>query len=129
MSIQITIIGLGQIGASVGLALGEHGEKFTRTGHDIDSGFANQAKKLGALDKVAFNLPLAVAEADIVLLAVPMDTVQGLLEMIAPDLKEGAVVMDVSPIRQVTSAWAKDPAGRPTRPGPRPTGSASPSRC
>lgn len=114
MSIQITIIGLGQIGASVGLALAEKGDKFTRVGHDIESGQANAAKRVGALDKVAFNLPAAVAEADIVLLAVPLHTVQDLLKSIAPDLKEGAVVLDVSPIRQVTNAWAKEilPAGR-----------------
>ena len=34
MTVQITIIGMGQIGASIGLALGEHKDLFMRVGHD-----------------------------------------------------------------------------------------------
>jgi prephenate dehydrogenase len=108
MAVQITIIGLGQIGASVGLALEKHSDKFLRIGHDIDSGIANMAKKMGALDKVVFNLPNAVEEADIVLLAVPVSQVEDLLNLIMSDLKEGAVILDTSPIRQVPTEWARE---------------------
>jgi prephenate dehydrogenase len=34
MTIQITVIGLGQVGASIGLALLDHKEKIFRCGHD-----------------------------------------------------------------------------------------------
>ena len=34
MPVQITIIGLGQIGASIGLALAAHKDKVTTVGHD-----------------------------------------------------------------------------------------------
>jgi prephenate dehydrogenase len=114
MAIQITIIGMGQIGTSVGLALEKYPDKFIRVGHDIDSGVANIAKKMGALDKVQFNLPAAVEEADIVLLAVPVSQLEELLDLIMPDLKEGAVILDTSPIRKAPTAWAKAvlPEGR-----------------
>ena len=75
MTTNITFIGLGQIGTSVGLALAKQGKKFYRVGHDIDSGRTNQAKKMGALEKVSFNLPSAVSEADIVFLGLPVDQI------------------------------------------------------
>ena len=43
MSVQITLIGLGQIGASIGLALAEQKELLQRMGHDKDPSVARQA--------------------------------------------------------------------------------------
>ena len=37
MTIQISIIGLGQIGASIGLALKDKKDLLLRVGHDIDN--------------------------------------------------------------------------------------------
>jgi prephenate dehydrogenase len=47
MTVQLTIIGLGQIGASIGLALADHTDKITRTGSDFNRRVMQQAKKLG----------------------------------------------------------------------------------
>jgi prephenate dehydrogenase len=107
MTVQITIIGLGQIGTSIGLALA-NSSQFTRIGFDLDNRVASLSKKMGAVDKVPFNLPNAIQDADIVLLALQMDAVKETLEMIAPDLKSGAVVLDTSPVRQAALQWAKD---------------------
>ena len=46
MTIQVTIIGLGQVGASVGLALAEKTNQFLRVGNDISSEIARQAPRL-----------------------------------------------------------------------------------
>src|SRR3990172_2420099 len=108
MTIQITIVGLGQIGASVGLALREHGELVRRIGHDRDFGIARRAEKMGALDKVVINLPSAVREADLVLLAIPIDQMRDTLEVIREDLNEGVVVMDTSPVKEAVAAWAAE---------------------
>lgn len=108
MSVQITIVGLGQIGASVGLALAEHRELVFRVGHDKDLGIARRAEKMGALDKVAINLPAATRQADLVLLALPMDQIRHTLEVIALDLKKGAVVMDTGPVKEVVAAWVEE---------------------
>lgn len=111
---EILIVGLGQIGSSIGLALEKHKDALKRVGHTRQYGQGNQAKKMGALDKSATNLPSAVRRADIVVLALPMDEVQAVLELIAPELKEGAVVLDCSPAREAASKWATDafPEGR-----------------
>lgn len=112
--VQIAIIGLGQIGTSVGLALADQPEVVRRIGHDRELRIARQAEKLGALDRVEINLPSAVRQADLVLLAIPMDQIRETLEIIAPDLKEGAVVMDTGPAKERVAKWAVEllPPGR-----------------
>jgi prephenate dehydrogenase len=106
MSVQITIIGLGQIGASIGLALADHKELILRVGHDLDMRIARQAEKIRAVDKHEKNLPSAVRKADLVILALPMNKVRGTLEIIAADLKEGAVVMDTAPVKEIVAKWS-----------------------
>lgn len=108
MTVQITIVGLGQIGASIGLALaGQKGQVY-RVGHDLEIGIARRAEKMGALDKVMVNLPAAVREADIVLLALPVDQIRETLSAIKEDLKNGAVIMDTSPAKQAVMNWAAE---------------------
>lgn len=108
MPIQITIIGLGQIGGSIGLALAEHKQLVTRIGHDKSLEIARQAEKAGAIDKIVANLPASVRGTDLVILALPVDQVRETLEFIASDLRQGAVVMDTAPVKQVVTAWAKE---------------------
>lgn len=69
---------------------------------------------MGALDKVSINLPSAVEKADLVLLALPVDQIRETLEIVRDDLKEGAVVMDTGPAKQVVAAWVEEllPPGR-----------------
>lgn len=106
MTVNITIVGLGQIGTSVGLALADHREMVYRVGHDKELSTARLAEKMGAVDKVMINLPSAVRDADIVLLSLPIDQIHETLSIIAPDLKEGAVVMDTGPVKEVVATWA-----------------------
>lgn len=108
MTVQITIVGLGQIGTSMGLALAGRQELIYRVGHDREIGIARQAEKMGALDRVAANLPAAVREADIVMLALPVDQIRETLTLIKEDLKAGAVVMDTSPAKQAVMNWAAE---------------------
>jgi prephenate dehydrogenase len=106
MAIQITIIGLGQVGASIGLALMERKDLFLRIGHDKNPDIARKAQKMAVIDKMMINLPSAVREADIVILSLPMDQIQDTLGIIAQDLKENVVVMDTGPVKEVVAAWA-----------------------
>lgn len=108
MTIQITIIGTGQIGTSIGLALGAHKDLFLRVGHDKDIRVANHAKDLGAFDKVDINLPNSVMNASIVILALPLDQIQETLKYIAPELKEDATVMDTAPVKSEVMKWARE---------------------
>jgi prephenate dehydrogenase len=108
MTVQITIIGTGQIGASIGLALGENKDMFVRVGHDKDVRIANHAKDLGALDRVAINLPNSVENAAVVILALPLDQIQETFKFIAADLREEAVIMDTAPVKKDVIQWAKE---------------------
>lgn len=114
MTVQITIIGMGQIGTSIGLALAEHKDQVLRVGHDKDIGTANRAKHKGALDRVDINIPHAVEEAGIVVLALPLDEVRQIIGVVGPCMKQDAVLIDTSPVKQSVLNWAKEllPAGR-----------------
>lgn len=114
MSVQIAIIGLGQIGSSIGLALKAHDVNIRRVGHDKDPQAAKESQKLGAVDDVKYNLPAAVREAKIVILALPLAGIRETLEIIAPDLQEGTIVLDTAPAKATVAAWAKEllPQGR-----------------
>lgn len=108
MTIQVTIIGLGQIGASLGLALAKHKAQLTLTGHDIELGLARKAQQMGAIQKAEINLPNAVRNADVVILALPTREVIETLEIIHPDLRENVVIMDTAPIKREIADWVKD---------------------
>ena len=105
-TVQLTIIGLGQIGASVGLGLASNSAQIQRVGHDRSPETANKAEKLGAVDRTQYNLHQAVENADIVLLAIPADQLRPTLEQIAPDLKDGAMVLDTSGLNCAVIDWA-----------------------
>lgn len=108
MPVQITIIGLGQVGASIGLALAAHKDSVFVVGHDKQFSVERAAQQKGAVDKTEHNLPKAVQGARLVLLALPVHQVRETLEFIAPDLTPGMVVVDTSPIKTEVAKWAKE---------------------
>lgn len=107
MTIQITIIGLGQVGASFGLALAKHKEKILRCGHDPEPTRAKKMEKTGVVEKIFFNLPESVRDADIVLLALPAGQVEETLKYITDDLRPGVVVIETSPVHAGVITLAK----------------------
>src|SRR5215204_1703453 len=113
MSVQITIIGLGQVGTSIGLALA--GQKnIKRVGHDKDYETARQAQKAGAVDEIKVNLPASVSEANVVILSIPLSEVKETLGYIAQDLQDGTVVLDMAPAKTTVAMWVNElvPQGR-----------------
>ncbi len=105
MTVQITIIGLGQIGTSIGLALKDHKDLVQRVGHDRDPRIARQAEKMGAVDRIDFNLPHSVGGADLVILSLPVDQIRETVQFIVEDLREGCVVMDTGPAKESVAGW------------------------
>jgi prephenate dehydrogenase len=79
-----------------------------RVGHDKSPSISRKAKKIGAVDDTKFNLPAAVRGADIVLLSLPVNEIRNALEVIAPDLPEGAVVLDTAPTQTSIAKWAQE---------------------
>jgi prephenate dehydrogenase len=114
MTIQMTIIGMGQIGTSIGLALADHKDRIERKGFDREPRYAQQAQKIGAVDHITHRLEQSVRGADVVVLAVPVDELRETLEIIGLNLHEGAIVIDTTPLSGAISNWAVEllPAGR-----------------
>jgi prephenate dehydrogenase len=108
MAVQITIIGLGQTGASIGLALATHKDKVFITGHDKDYGAEGRAKKIGAVDTTNHNLPSSVENADLIILAIPIHQIRETFEFIKQDIKKDAVLVELSPVKAEVAKWAKE---------------------
>ncbi len=113
MTLEITIIGLGQIGASIGLALSEY-KNLVRIGHDKNMTIARKAQQIGAVDKIHRNLPNSVRNADLIILSLPYSEIEETLNYIKEDLKEDAIILDTAPSKAATERWMREnlPKGR-----------------
>ncbi len=106
--VQITIVGLGFIGGSIGLALRESGEELRVVGHDREPSRARQARGLGAIDRAEWNLIRACEEADVVVLALSPEGLRDTLEAIATELKPGCLVTDTATVKGAVMRWAEE---------------------
>ena len=102
MRVQITLIGLGQIGISIGLALRDYKDTIERVGNDIKTENEREAHKKDAIDKEVHNLLEAVRTSRLIVLSLPLKQVQETLEIISHDLKAGTVILDTAPIKNET---------------------------
>jgi prephenate dehydrogenase len=108
MTVNISIIGLGKIGASIGLALADHKDQVTTLGYDNSPQISRQAQKMGAVEHVGQGLSASVKGADIVVLALPIDQVYETLRSIAQDVREEGLVIDTTPVKLSVAAWVKE---------------------
>jgi prephenate dehydrogenase len=114
MTVKITIIGLGLIGGSIGLALAKHKDQVTTLGFDKSAEVTRKAQKMEAVEHVGHNLSASVRSADVVVLALPLDQVYETLKSIAQDVREQGLVIDTTPVKMAVAAWTEEflPAGR-----------------
>lgn len=105
---RITIVGLGLIGNSIGLALMQGQRKFEVIGHDKDNKAAGKSGKLKAVDKTEWNLISACDGADLVILALPATAIRETMQAIAHELKPGCVVMDTASVKAPVQRWADE---------------------
>lgn len=104
----IAIVGLGLVGTSIGLALRQaKQDELDLIGHDKDFGRARDVRKLGAVNKLDWNLVGACEKADMVIIATPLEGVRETLEATANHLKEGCVVMDTASLKGSVMGWAE----------------------
>lgn len=103
---QVTIVGLGLIGTSLGLALKATQADLLIVGHDRELDAAKRAAKLGAIDRSEWNLINAVDDADIIFLAIPVAAIRDTLEAIADDVKPGVLITDTASSKVQVLEWA-----------------------
>ena len=93
----ITILGLGRLGTSVGLAIKASSLEVTLVGYEENRTLGRQAlEDVHAIDKVEWNLYKAVVKADIVVITIPSSDLEAVLSVIGDELQEHTLVIDLS---------------------------------
>lgn len=113
-TITVGILGLGRIGASLGLALRRYSSEknarhqFQVVGVDPRGSAQAAAEKLGAVERTSRSYAEAAENRDIVIIALPYADVGPAYREIGLSARPGSVVMDLSPYKTPSIKWAKD---------------------
>lgn len=92
---NVAIIGLGLLGGSIGLAVRELATDLVTTGYDRDADVRSAAERRGLVGAVCENAAEAVANADLVILCVPVGAMEAAAGELSGHLKPGAIISDV----------------------------------
>ena len=90
---KTTVIGLGLIGGSIALGLRKAGLATELVGVDMNSENALKAVELGLVDKILTE-DKAIAQADLIILAIPVNALNAFLPSVLDAIKRDAVVID-----------------------------------
>jgi prephenate dehydrogenase len=96
---KVTLIGVGLLGGSLGMAIRQRRLAGCVTGFVRRRLTGNQCKQLGAVDTATLDLEQAVADADLVVLSTPIAQMRPLAEQMCSFLKPGAIVTDVGSVK------------------------------
>ena len=118
---KVAVIGMGLIGASIALAARRGGLATTIVGSDQSPEVAATVARLQLVDSFEADAVRAVADADLVILAVPVGAVGRIAEQILPHMKSGAVLTDTgstkrSVVRDVAPHVRDDVTWLPSHP-------------
>ncbi|PCI98889.1 MAG: cyclohexadienyl dehydrogenase [Alphaproteobacteria bacterium] len=97
---KITIIGMGLIGSSLARNIKQHKLAGTLIAADRDEAVCEKVAELGIADIVTDDLARSVEEADMVILCVPVGAMRPVVELIAPHLKDGAILTDTGSVKE-----------------------------
>ncbi len=105
---RIALIGLGQIGGSIGLALEDTGG-WHRIGFDTRAGVRREALARGVVDEAARSLAEACRDVQLAVVSVPVDVLPRVIAEVAGALPAGAALLDTGSARGggVTAALAR----------------------
>ena len=96
---QITIIGVGLIGGSIGLAVRKKGLALKVIGVAAHKSTIKKALKHRAISTGTLDIRNSVLGSDMVILATPVDKILSTLKKISPRLKKGCIVTDVASVK------------------------------
>lgn len=97
---NIAIIGVGLIGGSFALALKSSKAVQSVTGWDLDQENLQLAQQLGIIDLVSECLVDSVKNADVVVLAVPVGSMESAARAVLPHMKAGSILTDTGSVKQ-----------------------------
>lgn len=108
-TVLVTIIGLGLIGGSIGLALRQGNEpEWEIVGYSRRQETVANALSSGAIERGEADLKDAVKQADFVIIATPVLTVKEIFSEIAPHLPSGCIVTDTASTKVQVMKWAEE---------------------
>src|SRR5207237_8821113 len=96
---QMTIVGVGLIGGSLGMICKHQGLVKTIVGSGRRVENLKKAVERKVIDRYTTDLAEAAAESDLFVLATPVDTFEAALRACAPRLAPGAIVTDVGSVK------------------------------
>jgi prephenate dehydrogenase len=96
---KITIIGVGLLGGSIGLAARRFRLAREVAGYVRRKSSLKDCERAGAVDYAVTDLLAAVSNADLIILCTPLAQMRSLAEQILPALKLGAIVTDVGSVK------------------------------
>jgi prephenate dehydrogenase len=96
---KITIVGVGLLGGSIGLAVRRRKLARLTAGYVRRTASLKDCERAGALDFATTDLLAAVWDADLVILCTPLAQMRPLVERMLPALKPGAIVTDVGSVK------------------------------
>jgi len=96
---QVSIVGVGLLGGSLGQALRERKLAGRVVGCVRRKASLAECRRAGAVDVATLDFAAGVAEADLVILCTPIARMRPLFEELLPHLKLGAIVTDVGSVK------------------------------
>jgi prephenate dehydrogenase len=112
---KVTIVGLGLIGASIGLGLQKWAtEDGTRrsvleiSGFDVAIEHQNYAKKIKAVDRTEWNLGDAIDGADVIIIATPVNAIRDVLEIVSDRAPQDTIITDTGSTKSQVMEWADE---------------------
>lgn len=97
---RVALIGLGLIASSMFWAMKRAGMTAHVTGYARSAETRDTARDIGLCDTVCDDLAAAVADADLVVLCVPISAMGPVMAEIAPHLKPGCTISDVGSVKR-----------------------------
>lgn len=97
---KVSLIGVGLLGGSLGLALKRRALAGQVEGYVRRDSSVAEALKCGAVDRATRDLAVAVQGADIVVLCTPLAQMGPLCQSMLPHLQKGAIITDVGSAKE-----------------------------
>lgn len=109
---KISIVGVGLLGGSLGLAVRKRGLAEVVVGFVRRAASVEECTRAGAVDQATLDLAEAIDAADLIVLCTPLYQMRSLVERMLPVLKRGAVVTDVGSVKASAVRELERPIGK-----------------
>lgn len=98
---------MGLLGASVTLTILRSMPWIKAVGYSHRDSTREKARQLGVASEIVDDMAQSVADADIVILATPISTFEGIFKELADKFKDGCIVTDVGSTKVLPHQWAQ----------------------